>query len=202
MKGSDVMPNPIELSEAKRALLEKYLRGDLPQITKRVDAIPQRARGSDVPLSFGQQQMWLLSQLIPDTPVYNEGITVYLPGPLDLVALERSLNEIIRRHESWRTSFPVVDGQPVQVIHSSLTIPLPLIDLRRLPRDERDAGALRLATEDVKRPFDLVQGPLVRALLMRLDEEEHRLYLTLHHIIFDGASVYQVFLPELYALYE
>ena len=155
-----------------------------------------------MPLSFGQQQLWLLAQLMPDTPVYNECVTVHLPGHLDITALEQSLNEIIRRHEAWRTSFPIVDGQPVQMIHPTLTLPLPLVDLLYLPEAEREAEALCLATEDARIPFDLARGPLLRARLIELGAQEHRLFLTLHHIIFDGVAIYQVFLPELRALYE
>jgi len=203
MNGNNGMSNTTELSEAKRALLEKYLRGALPPATMAEDTIPQRPQGvTATPLSFGQQQMWLLTQLIPDIPVYNEGVTVHLPGQIDVDVLERSLNEVVRRHEAWRTSFPMVDGQPVQVIHPSLPLSLPLIDLRHLSPDEREAEALRRATADARQPFDLAHGPMVRAMLMRLEDEEHRLYLTLHHIIFDGTSVYQVFLPELRTIYE
>ncbi len=197
-----MISNTTDLSKAKRALLEKYARGRLAQTTATARVIPRRAEGSVVPLSFGQQQMWLLSQLIPDTPVYNESVTVHLPGLLDVAALERSFYEIIRRHESWRTSFPQLDGQPVQRIHPSLPLSLPLVDLRYLPKLEREVEALRLATEDGRKPFDLAHGPLLRAMLIQLNEMEHRLYLTLHHIIFDGISVYQVFLAELRTLYE
>jgi amino acid adenylation domain-containing protein len=200
--GNDAMSNTTELSETKRALLEKYLRGTSPQIVTGVDSIARRAPGKPVPLSFGQQQLWLLAQLIPDTPVYNESVTVHMPGPLDVAALEQSLNEILRRHESWRTGFPIVDGQPAQVIHSSLQFALSPVDLRQMPRHEREAEALRIATEDAQQPFDLVHGPLLRATLIRLDDMDHRLFITLHHIIFDGVTIYQVFLPELRALYE
>ncbi len=95
------MPDITELSEAKRALLAQYLRGDRPR-TPAEDSIPRRSPGSVAPLSFGQQQLWLLSQLLPDIPVYNERVTIHLPGFLDVNALEQSLNEIIRRHEAWR----------------------------------------------------------------------------------------------------
>jgi len=196
------MSNTTELSDTKRALLEKYLRGDGPQVKKDSEIISRRTDTGSAPLSFAQQQMWVLSQLIPGVPVYNEGVTVHLPGLLDVAALERSLNELIRRHESWRTSFPLLDGQPVQVIQPSFMLPLPQLDLRHLSPVERKDEALRLATEDAKQPFDLARGPLLRALLIRLDDTEHRLYVTLHHIIFDGTSVYQVFLPELRQLYE
>ncbi len=197
-----MMPNTSELSEAKRALLQRYLRGDLPQETGAAGAITWRASGSPAPLSLGQQQMWLLAQLAPDSPVYNECVTIHLPGPLDGAALEQSFNEIIRRHEAWRTSFPLVDGQPIQMIHPPSTRTLPMVDLRYLPETEREAEARRLATEDARILFDLAHGPLLRATLMRLGDAEHRLFLTLHQIIFDGVSLYWVFLPELRALYE
>src|ERR1051326_1357556 len=200
--GNDAMSNTTELSETKRVLLEKYLRGTSPQTVTGVESIARRAPGKPVPLSFGQQQLWLLAQLIPDTPVYNESVTVHMPGPLDVAALEQSLNEILRRHESWRTGFPIVDGQPAQMIHSSLQFSLSPVDLRQMPRHEREAEALRIATEDAQQPFDLVHGPLLRATLVRLDDMDHRLFITLHHIIFDGVTIYQVFLPELRALYE
>jgi surfactin family lipopeptide synthetase A len=197
-----MMPNKPELSEARRALLEKYLRGDLPQAARAAGTITRRASGSPTPLSFGQQQVWLLAQLTPDSPVYNECVTIHLPGPLDVASFEQSFNEFIRRHEAWRTSFPIVDGQPIQVIHPPSTLTLPVADLRYLPEAEREAEALRLATEDARILFDLAQGPLLRATLMRLGDAEHRLFLTLHQIIFDGVSLYQVFLTELHALYE
>src|SRR5947209_6720759 len=153
--GNDAMSNTTELSETKRALLEKYLRGTSPQIVTGVDSIARRAPGKPVPLSFGQQQLWLLAQLIPDTPVYNESVTVHMPGPLDVAALEQSLNEILRRHEAWRTSYPIVDGQPVQVINPAPQLTLSPVDLRHLLEGEREAEALRLATKDAQEPFDL-----------------------------------------------
>src|SRR4029453_18736613 len=121
---------------------------------------------------------------------------------LDVQALEASLTEVLRRHEAWRTTFVTVEGQPVQRVQATPSLKLPVVDLRDLPREEREAEALRLATEDPRQPFDLAQGPLSRGMLVRLDEGEHRLFLTLHHIIFDGVSTYHVFLPELTGLYE
>lgn len=198
------MPNQTELSETKRALLEKYLRGNRQQAasssTRRV--IPRRSDGGSAPLSFNQQQLWVIAQLIGDSPVYNECVTVHLPGPLDIPRLERSFNALIQRHEAWRTCFPVEDGQAVQQVQSELTFTLPVVDLRSLPHEEREAEALRRAKAEALPPFDLIHGPLLRATLMQLDDEDHRLFLTLHHIIFDGMTVYQVFLPELRAVYE
>jgi amino acid adenylation domain-containing protein len=163
--------------------------------------IPRRADAGPAPLSFAQQQMWLHAQLAGGLPVYNEPVTVHRHGPLDVDALERSLAEVIARHEAWRTSFPVIDGQPVQMIHPPAPIALPVVDLRELPVSEREAQALEIATADALRPFDLGRGPLLRATLVRLGDEEHRLFVTLHHIIFDGVAMYQVFLPELTTLY-
>src|SRR5256714_10390440 len=165
-----MMPNTTELSEIKRALLEKYVRGNLPQVKRDANIIPRRSPASIAPLSFGQQQLWLLAQLIPDTPVYNESVTVHMPGPLDVAAPEQSFNEILRRHEAWRTSYPIVDGQPVQVINPAPHLTLSPVDLRHLPEGEREAEALRLATEDAQEPFDLAYGPLLRATLMRLTD--------------------------------
>ena len=117
-------------------------------------------------------------------------------------ALERSFNEIIRRHEIWRTTFSIVDGEPVQIVHPPTHFALPVVHLEGLPEDQREAEALRLVTEDMRLPFDLARGPLLRPRLIKLDDAEHRLYLTLHHIVFDVASIYDVFMPELAAVYE
>src|SRR5579885_623787 len=196
-KGQQRLPDTSELSAARKALLARYLRGEASAQAKTVEkAIPQRIAGIPLPLSFGQQQLWVLSQLIADTPVYNECITIYLPGALSIAALAQSLNEIIRRHEAWRTTFPLLNGQPVQQIHPYRPLTLPLVDLSHMSEGEREA--IRQATAMARRPFDLVNGPL----LVRLSDTDHRLFLSLHHIIFDGFSLYQVLLPELHALYE
>jgi aspartate racemase len=145
--------------------------------------------------------MWLHAQLSAGLPIYNEPVTVRRHGPLDVQALEQSLTEVVARHEAWRTSFPVIDGRPVQMVHPPASIWLPVVDLRHLPEPEREARAHGISTEDAMCPFDLERGPLLRFTLVRLGEEEHRLFVTLHHIIFDGVGMYQVFLPELTALY-
>jgi aspartate racemase len=196
------MKDAQRLSEAKRALLEKYLRGDRSQAGTRPRTIIRRPPGSRVPLSFEQEQLWRAAQWAPGAPIDAEFITVSMTGPLDVDALERSFGEIIKRHDIVRTTFPVVDGQPVQVIHPRLTFTLPVVDLRRLPRAEREAEAIRLATEEARRGFDLAQGPLWRARLMQLDDAAYKLFLVLHHIVFDCLSSYTVFLPELAALYQ
>jgi len=194
--------NAARLSETKAALLEKYLRGEVSHSAAARHGIPRRPAGERVPLSFGQQQIWLLSQMTPDRPVYNECVTIRMSGPLDVAALERGFNEIVRRHEPWRTTFAIVDGEPSQVIHPPPAIALPVIHLEELLEEQREPEALRLATEDARVPFDLATGPLLRTRLIKMDEGEHRLYLTLHHIIFDGVSIYDVLLPELAALHD
>ncbi|MBZ5679772.1 MAG: amino acid adenylation domain-containing protein [Acidobacteriia bacterium] len=189
-----------QISEKKRKQLEAYLHlhvGEAP-----APPVARRQPGTAAPLTFSQQQLWLHAQLAPGTPVYNEPFTVHRTGPLDVEVLEKSFTEIIRRHEAWRTSFSTVDGEPVQVVHPPFAVTLPVADLRNLAGREREAEALRLATEDARKPFDLSKAPLFRARLIRLAHEEFRLAITAHHMIFDGVTGYRVFLPELVALYN
>jgi len=190
-----------QYSDAKRKLLEKYFRGELG-FRPATPEIPRRQRGEVIPLSYSQEQVWLHAQLAPEVPLYNEPVTIHYSGPLHVRALEQSLNEILRRHEAWRTCFTVVDGQPVQEVQQELAGSLPLIDLRILPQEQRDAAALAIATADARVPLDLGQVPLFRPRLICLEDEQYRLYLTLSHIIFDGVAMYRVFLPELATLYK
>ncbi|HET9307660.1 MAG TPA: condensation domain-containing protein, partial [Candidatus Sulfotelmatobacter sp.] len=190
-----------EYSEAKQKLLEKYLRGEFG-VRRETRQIPRRNLGERVPLSHAQEQVWLHSQLAPELPLYNEPVTIHYSGPLNVKALGQSFNEILRRHEAWRTAFKVVDGEPVQEVQGNLFISLPVIDLSGFARSQREEAARRIATADAQTPLDLGQVPLFRAKLIRLDDREHRLYLTLSHIIFDGVAIYRVFLPELSTLYK
>jgi len=188
-------------SEAKKHLLERYLRGEL-ELRPSTQAIPPREPGQTIPLSYAQEQVWLHAQLAGDFPLYNEPVTIHYLGSLDVAALEKSFNEILRRHEAWRTCFETVDGIPVQKVQPSLGVSLPVLDLRGLPTEQREFEALRIATEDARQPIDLTKAPLFRTRLMRLRNEEYRLYLTLSHIIFDGVAIYRVLMPELSMLYE
>ncbi len=160
------------------------------------------SRSQTIPISFSQEQLWFLHQLTPEESVYNEPCTIRLKGAINVDALEKALNEIIKRHESLRTRFLTVDGQPVQVIDPPHTFNLAVVDLREFPQEQREAEALRLATIDAKQQFDLKTGPLLRATLMQLADFDYRLFLTFHHIIIDGVSLISVFLKELAALYE
>jgi amino acid adenylation domain-containing protein len=153
------------------------------------------------PLSFGQERLWFLNQLEPASPFYNICLAVRLLGGLNLEALHRSFNEVVRRHEILRTSFAVVGEQPLQVIAPSLTLPLTVIDLGEIPHSGPEAHALRLASEESRQPFDLTRGPLLRVTLLKLGDQEHILLLTVHHIIFDGWSIGNLF-GELAAAYE
>src|SRR5580765_4069561 len=190
-----------DYSNAKRQLLERYLQGQLGS-RRTVQPIPRREAEETIPLSHAQEQVWVHAQLAPQLPLYNEPVTIHYSGPLKAAALEQAFNEILRRHEAWRTSFNVVDGQPVQKVHDQLSIRLPVIDLMDLLPGEREERALEIATADAREPLDLASVPLFRAKLIRLDQEEYRLYLTLCHIIFDGVALYRVLLPELAALYK
>ncbi|HEX6292328.1 MAG TPA: amino acid adenylation domain-containing protein [Herpetosiphonaceae bacterium] len=190
-----------ELSPAKRALLEKWKRGEFAR-SHEADAIPLRSQQSDVPLSLAQQRLWFLDQLVPDSPAYNISFAVRLDGQLDPAALERSLHEIVRRHEVLRTTFAQnADGQPVQVIAPALSYPLPVEDLVGCPVPPPPDLIQDLVNQIAQRPFDLGQGPLFRAKLLRLSDRMHLFALSMHHIISDTWSM-GVFVRELADLYN
>src|ERR1044072_7748920 len=141
------------------------------------------------PTSFAQQRLWFLHQLTPKSPTYNVPAAMRLKGALDVKALEQSLIEVVRRHEILRTTFVVIDGEPVQLVAPVPTIPLRLEDLCRLPEPEHTSELKRLINEESLQPFNLVRGPLLRATLLRLRDDEHVLLLVMHHIVCDGWSI-------------
>ncbi len=153
-----------------------------------------------VPLSYAQQRLWFLDQWEPESPFYTIPVTLSLTGQLNYAALEQSFNEIVQRHQSLRTTFVMYEGYPVQVIAPSLTVVLPVVDLRGLPEGERVACSRAFCAEGIRYPFDLSRGPLLRAFLLRLNEAEHVLLLTLHHIVSDGWSM-DVLFHDLELLY-
>ncbi len=189
------------LDEQRRRLLEDLLHGEGALHRAPGEAVEPRKRSATVPLSAEQNDIWLHASMAPDVPLYNEAITIHRTGPFDLAAFERAFNEILRRHEVWRTSFDLADGQPRAVVHPELRLRLRLVDLTHLAEEEREKEALRIATRQARRPFDLEEGPLLRTLLVRLASDRHRLYVALHHLIFDGVSLVRVMMPELSALY-
>jgi hypothetical protein len=187
-----------ELSAEKRALLEQRLRGSRPAATP---TAPRRT--GPAPLSPAQEQLWYFTRLAPENPIYNEAVSIRKDGPLDASALSAALGEIIARHEIWRSTVHEVDGEPVQVVAPPPTLELSVVDIGTLATaQEREREAVRLVAERASKPYDLEHGPLLRPLLIRFAEDHHRLYLCMHHLIFDGVSLYRIILPELVTLYN
>jgi condensation domain-containing protein len=151
------------------------------------------------PTSFAQQRLWFLDQLEPGNPAFNVQIALRLTGQLNAAVLEQSFSEIVRRHETLRTTFAVVEGELFQFISPAQRTRLAVVHLRELPSSEADA--LRLATQEAEQSFDLARGPLLRVKLLRLGELQHVLVLTMHHIINDAWSTGVLF-QELGPLYN
>jgi amino acid adenylation domain-containing protein len=157
-------------------------------------------RGAPLPLSFAQQRLWVLDRIEPNNPLYNIPRAVQLKGQLDISSLVRALNEIVRRHESQRTTFGTDEnGEPVQLIAESLDLDVPIVDLASYP--DREAAARDMATRESQIPFDLSVGPLLRAKILKLGADNHILLLTMHHVVSDAWSA-AIFFQELAALYE
>ena len=195
---SDLTSRLDKLSPAHRQLLLSRLRqeGAADRGPSRPPLV-RRERGETAPLSFAQQRLWFLSRMDPGSPVYNVPGTLRLRGALDLGALRRSLEEVVRRHEVLRTTFEIAAGEVVQRVAPPGGVPLAVLDL-----EGRGEGELWAAIDaEIRRPFDLARGPLLRALVARLGSEDHVLVLTLHHIVSDGWSI-GVLLREMGALYS
>jgi hypothetical protein len=196
------MSTAAQLSDAKRKLFENFVHA---QFAKHMGAapIPKRQPGQLVPLALSQEQLLIREQMVPGIPIYNESVTLKFKRTIDRVILERSMAEIIRRHEIWRTSYGTAAGRLVQVIHpASDSFPVSLIDLRRIPEQEREAYALNFSLAQTARAFDLQAGPLLRADLLAMIDSEYWLVMTAHQSIIDGLAVYQIFPTELFAIYE
>jgi amino acid adenylation domain-containing protein len=196
---------PTVASLARRLEARHYRLDGSQEVAAASSASPLRAapHGAQphLPLSFAQQRLWFLDQLEPGSPLYSVPVAFRVEGRLEVTGLAGALAEIVRRHVVLRTSFFKVDGEPVQVISPRLPAPLlPLMDLEALPAAARAREIRRLAQETVRRPFDLVRGPLVRFALARLAVHEHAFFLAMHHIVSDAWSM-EVLLRELAALY-
>ncbi|HEX5884421.1 MAG TPA: amino acid adenylation domain-containing protein [Pyrinomonadaceae bacterium] len=190
------------LSPDERSSLVMRLKRRAQKAERVVDqTIRRRENSSDAPLSLAQQRLWFLHQLDPGNDPYFLPFYYELTGPLDVSALERGLNEIIRRHEILRTVFKESDSNVVQSVLPSLTLALPKFDLTQLPTTQAAEEVQRLLDAEAARPFDLQQGPLLRAMLLKKSDEEHGLSLVVHHIVMDGWSI-EILLGELRALYE
>ncbi|MEM1205714.1 MAG: amino acid adenylation domain-containing protein [Acidobacteriota bacterium] len=203
MSKSDLAQRIAALPPEKRAaLLAKLQQAEGRKGRGAVEAIPRVPR--DQPhyeLSFAQQRLWVLGQFDPGSAEYNIPMGFRLFGALDPERMRRALLDLIARHESLRTTFIAVDGKPRQVIHPSLEVRLPVVDLRPRDRDRREPDARFEVSVDAKKPFDLEKGPLLRGTLFQLDDEEFLLYLNVHHITFDGWSN-GVLVRELLARYH
>ncbi|BAT53519.1 amino acid adenylation domain-containing protein [Nostoc sp. NIES-3756] len=158
------------------------------ELQNQAPALVPVARNEHLPLSFSQESLWFLYQLQQDSSTYNVSFAFRLQGLLNIGALERSLNEIIQRHEALRTTFLAAQNKPVQVIAPSLKLTLPVVNLQELPEKERETQALQLVKKEVQQPFDLTQDPLLRSSLVQLGKNEYVLLLSVHHIAFDGWS--------------
>ncbi|HET6230447.1 MAG TPA: amino acid adenylation domain-containing protein, partial [Longimicrobiaceae bacterium] len=167
----------------------------------RAPPIVRREHGGRVPLSFAQERMWFLDQMESTGSAYNLPLVLRIEGALDVDALRRALNEIVARHDVLRTTYPVVNGEPVQHVADDLVLPLPVQDLSHLPPAEREEETRHVAAAESWRRFDLASGPIVRASLLRLAPQEHAFVLVMHHIAGDGWSL-GVLSAELGALYE
>ena len=191
------------LSLERRALLAlqalRLKNGNSARQTLRIPKLPRNERQNSFVASSAQQRLWFLSQMDDESAVYNLPFSARLLGRLDIAAMERSLNEIIRRHESLRTTFAVVDGRVLQVIAPEARIELPVINLQAHP--DQYAEVSRLAAECAWEPFDLSHGPLLRGMFFKLGEEEHVMIFTMHHIVSDAWSI-GVLIKEVTLLYE
>jgi amino acid adenylation domain-containing protein len=197
---NDVVHGTSGLSGEQQALLAMLLEDEGVDQLHEASSIVPRADQNTHPASFAQQRLWFLDQLEPNSPTYVMPGGVRMLGALDVGALARTLNEIVRRHAVLRASFETVDGKPAQRLRSTLELALPLEDLSHLPETEREAEVERRFLLEADRPFDLADGPLLRATLLKVSDTEHILLLTLHHIVADGWSV-GVLLEEVAAIY-
>ncbi len=177
------------------------LSGRLREGGRKRPGLEGRARPERLRLSYAQQRLWFLDQLEGTSTEYNMPQALRLKGELDRGALEKTINAIVERHESLRTHFAMVEGEPVQVIERELRIAVPLEDLSGKGEEEREERVKAAMREEASKPFDLSRGPVVRMSLLKLGEQEHVLLRTMHHIVSDGWSQ-GVFNREFMVLYE
>ena len=193
-------PTRHDLGAAKRELLATSSKKK-ELIFKVLLKFVRRQCYDNLPLSFAQERLWFLDQLEPENSVYNICRAYRLTGPLDIAVLTLSLNEVVRRHEVLRTTFPAVDGRPIQLVAAALTLTVKIIDLQEVGRTYREVELLRIAIEESRQSFDLALGPLLKMALLRISEEDHVLVFTVHQIICDGWST-GIFFRELEKIYD
>jgi len=193
-------PRAETMSDAKRALMAQRLKG-ISLAKQEEGQIKPCGAGDRFPISVDQYRIWLHASMHPEMATYNEPITIQYRGELDAALLKESLNYFLRRHDAWRTAFVMENDEVFQVVQSVVKVELELFDLSDLPEDEREAESLSLATEQALSPIDLTRAPLFRALVVRVAPDDYRLHMVLHHIVFDGLSIQETFIPELAAIY-
>ena len=189
-----------EMSPAKRALLERWKRGASAPSSLAIPRMPRKQVPHEAPLSSTQQRLWYLEQLVPGSPAYNVPFAFHLEGRLDRAALQRALTEIVRRHETLRTTFPTVAGRAKQIIGAPFEAAITFEDLGDLPVAQRTERAHQAAQAEARQLLSLEHGPLFAARLLRLAPEEHVFLFTIHHIVSDGWSL-GVLNREIAALY-
>ena len=176
-----------KLSEARRKLLEKRLKGK-GSTPKADQPMPRRSSAAPAPLSLAQERFWFLHQLSPDDPTYNMHEAWQAEGPLNVAALEWAVNQVIARQAALRTTIGRDDGQVVQIVHRELSIKVTQYDVSHLDGSEQDAETRRIAEEEARELFDLHKGPLIRFAVIKQAEQHHTLLYTIHHIISDENS--------------
>lgn len=159
------------------------------------------SRQGDLPVSFAQERVYFIEQLAPSITAYQFQESLHIKGTLDINILEKSISEILRRHEIFRTTFPAVGGKLVQVIHPPQPVKIPVIDLQTVPKDEQEQEVERLTDKIVKKPFDISQLPLIHWTVLKLSEQDWVLIHVEHHMVHDGWS-FNIFLKELVTLYQ
>jgi len=192
-----LLSNDKESGSAKRALLEALLK----KKGIRIEPAISKTASEVLPLSFAQERLWFLDQLDPGNSAYHISIIFRLSGHLDVTALERAVGEIVRRHEALRATFVVEDGKPTQVIAPPRGLSLPVLNLPDIPKARDEEELQRIIAEQDRRPFDLSQGPLLRAVLLRTRPAEHVFLLVMHHIVSDAWSM-EILAKELATLYD
>jgi amino acid adenylation domain-containing protein len=193
---SDIFSNGT-IAKLARLLTQRTAKADAPS----AESIQPIGRHRRLPLSFSQERVWFIQRLYPSNIAYHFQSLFYFTGSLSVDALERSLSEIVRRHEIFHTTFPAIDGNPVQLIHNAFSVSLPVMDLQELPDHEREAVLQKRIKEETQKPFDLNKLPLVRWTLVQLKLDEFVLIHVEHHLVHDGWS-FNVFRHELLEIYK
>ncbi|ARU63622.1 hypothetical protein CBW65_23350 [Tumebacillus avium] len=192
------------LTPEQRAIFEKRAKAKnlaAEKLMLKKDRIPNRGHKNPSPLAIDQERLWFFHMMNPDEPTYNVYGAINMKGTLNAPVFEQSFNEIVRRHEAWRTTFEMINGQPMQLVHDELFVPMELLDLTHLPREEREEAAKHAMSEVIQIPFDLEVPPLVRTNLIRKHEDEWLFVLTVHHIVTDRVT-FSIFFHEMMAHYK